>query len=170
MTNQPPPNPPETGYEKGLPSFMFEPLKEILITLFGNSGQFDHTSVMYNELREVAYDEEYPCLMFHIPGGNSEPDGIRQKKWVFNLEIFYYTKQLKDQGYAAREISHFIEQGTVIIQTHRKITLENGGCLVLKGVDSFETDFFVDNSFIISMGMLSVAVDAKLCIIPGISQ
>ena len=168
MIDRPVPNPPPPGYVEGLSSFLFEPLKLALKEKFDESGYFDHVSAIFTYVNNPEYDQWYPNIQIHIPGHLNEPYGISGsiKKMNLTVEIYYYAKHLQEVGYAANEISHFIEFASKIIAQNKQIFLSTGVCIYLKGVEGSEVDFYVNNSYLISMGMITLTAISPDCVIP----
>lgn len=166
--NWPKPKNPPPGYAEALSSYVLEPLKGGLIQRFESSGYFDH-AVMFNSPRDVSMDEYYPHLQFHTPSSTVEKWTLNNKKMTITVEIFYYAKHLQEQGYSSAEISHFIEYATYLVENDHSLYLMIGGievCIFLKGVTDWSTDFFVDGSYIISMGIVSLEAVVPVCVIP----
>jgi len=169
MIDRPTPNPPPTGYVEGLSSFLFEPLKLVLKQRFEQSGRFDHVSAMFTYVVDPEYDDWYPYIQFHIPGHTGEAYGLggKNQKLMLAIEIYYYAKHLQEVGYSANEISHFIECAINIIMSNKQIYLPSGVCIKINGVLGSEVDYYVNGSYLISMGMITVEAWAPDCVIPS---
>ncbi len=169
MIDRPTPNPPPPGYAEGLSSFLYEPLKLGLKEEIEKSGYFPHVSAVFPYVTNPEYDDWFPNIQIHIPGHANEPYGLAGKIKMQNItvEIYYYAKHLNEVGYSSNEISHFIEFMSKIIAVKKKLSLETDVCIYLKGVESSETDFYVNGEYLISMGMVTVLAMSPDCVIPA---
>lgn len=169
----PKPNPPEPGYANKLQSWVFTPMKLAIIEMFESSGMFDHCSVMLPYPSSVNLDNYFPQIQLHTPGGDTEGHTINNKMLNVNLEIYYYAKHLQDQGYAEAEINHFIENGIYLIEKQKALNLTIGGktiCLWLKGVQNTDIDYYVDGSYLVSLGMITVVVAVPVCLMQPLDE
>lgn len=168
MHNWPKPNPPDSNYADTLQSYVLEPVKLALIEMFETSGYFGHCSCMFPFAVHVAFDKYFPHIQFHIPGGDVEDFTLKNDNLNMTVEIYYYAKHVKEQGYAAAEISHFIENGVYLIEKQRSFTIYVGEkeiCVWLKGVNDVDIDYYVDGSFLISMGLITLTAVVPVCVL-----
>ena len=137
-------NTPPPGYEQGLESYLFKPLKEELVLLLKESKNsttgnlwFDHVSLWFIQPQQLIADKQYPAVYVLIPSGEIEVHGQKQLALNLTLQFEYYCKHyLRD---VTNELEHFVERLMYLIQTHpsitfgtlglcaKKIAMDNGG-------------------------------------------
>jgi len=161
-------NEPDAGYAEALPSYVLEPIKTVLINKLKNSGLFDHVSAFFPYPTDVQMDVYFPHIQMHQPTAEAISWSLNDKVLVQQIEIYYYAKHLQDQGYSSAEISHFVENTVYLIESKKSFNITVGEktiCIKMKGVTSIATDFFVDGSYLISMGLITIEVAFPVCVL-----
>lgn len=157
MPEDPDCNPPPDGYEEGLESYLFQPLKKKWVKLLQESANaagepwFDYMSQWLIQPQPLLTDSEFPTTFVLTPTGTFTRHSMKQFAVELNLQFEYYCKHYKRN--VTNELEYFAERVLYLLQLNQNVPFNTIDgqilCQTKLDLDAIDFDYYVDNKHII---------------------